>query len=1775
MDTIAYAYDGEKTRTINRIEFTLLGGDEIANNSALGKNSQGIDKPDLYENLEAKRNGLIDTRMGTTDNSVDCGQCGLNTIFCGGHFGHITLAEPVFHLGYLKYVKNILSCICLKCSKLLIYKNEDDIIEMLKNKSGKTRMAEIRNLVKHVTVCQKQYFGCGMVVSKIKIDEKKSTAVINIVSEINLANIPTEEGGVSDGKKKSIFILTPEKCYNILSNISDRDCMILGLDPKHCRPEMMIHKIFPVPPVPVRPSTRADFLASSTMEDDLTHKLADIIKANLRVMRHKEAATESTMKYGQDNIYLLQYHVATYFDNETLSLPKSEKGKETRSLSYRLKGKEGRIRGNLMGKRVDFSARTVITPDPTIDINQVGIPIKIAMNVTFPEIVTPYNIEAMTKLVRNGRDVYPGANFVFQASSIVSGQRVLPIDLRYKKETIDLKIGDIVERHFVNNDIVLLNRQPTLHKHSMMGFYIKVINDHSLNTFRLSVAICHPFNADFDGDEMNIFLPQSIQTQIELEEIADAKRQVMSQSTSAATYGIVQDGLVGGYNLTEPSVRIDWKNAMNMMTYTSIENFEAFKKKRDFTGCELFSMIIPKKINMLREKDGKTVLSIKNGELLEGRMKKDYLGNGKRNNLVQLIWDEYGVEDAKKFIDDTQRLMNNYNLLNGFTIGIKDISISKETEQQIHNILEAKEAKVCNMITEVENNHDLMDEDLFERTLFAELNVSRDDIGKLIMNTTSNNNNVSIMSLSGSKGSLVNSGQMSGCLGLQAIEGELPQKKLNGRTLPCFHENDDTAGARGLIKQSCFNGMNYPEFFFANMAAREGIIDQVIKSVTGDTPIIIKEDGEFKHVRIGDWIDSKLSNNNNIIKYDEKNMELLNINNNIYVPTVNEIGNVSWASIVAITRHDPGNELYEIKTKYGRKVIVTESKSLLVWNNDVRMFLEKPTPDVKLGDYVPVTMLLNNSNKSYDIDNSINIDDYENGYIVGRQKNIEKPIQYLNKSDTFIKRLVDGYLEINNTYYSENIEDINVMNMLFNMCGYITKLENNNVKVITNYNNNIKYINDAILDEIIEINKIDVSLYPKVYDLTIPDTLNFCLANGLHVVDTADTGYMQRKLIKKMEDAMIKYDGTVRLADNVILQFIYGDCGTDGRKQYEHNIEMIEQGNSEIRSNCFTEEELKMYSDTKYNKVDNDIYYNILIEMRDMLRETQRKTKMSSMTLTQLYMLPINMYRIVENAKSKNDKSDKLDPHYIISEIDRVFDNKYTNILCLTEKERNDKKSLKHNDDRISKTVLRCALYEYLSPKRCLIHHKLNKTQFDLIINDIINNFNKNMVEPGEMVGILAAQAIGEQLTQMNLNSFHSAGVSSMNSTTLGIPRIKELLTLSKKIKTPQMVIFLTKEFTKNRSMANKIASYIKYITISQLRKKISVSYDSKPYDEDSYREKDKAYNVFYSNNPGKYSCQANIASLPWLMRIVFDREKLAEKEISLLDIKSKFCNSWEKRQSEMKNVRKEDRAIYEKVSQCAIISNTENDEIPVIHNRFDMTDIDFTLINDFIDIVDKFKLKGINSITESYIIEERVLTFDDNKKIVKNNQFVIYTLGVNMYDIRYLIGIDIYNTICNDVIQTYEIFGIEAARATLIKEIIHVYESSGARANFQHFSVLADIITNGGELTSVDRHGMNKSDADPLSRASFEKTVDQLLASAVFSEVDRMKGISSRIMAGMVIKGGTGLCDLLLDVDMIEKSEFTEDLSQKYIKTYNEITTSTLIEDVNKENSDIFIPNY
>ncbi len=484
----------EDVKNIKEISFGIYTNDMIKKYSAVRNDPFGINVPDSYDNYEPKKGGLVDLRLGSCDIYLNCTTCGQNSMDCEGHFGHTELAEPVFHFGFLNHLITVMKCICLKCSNILIERTEENL-KRFSNKSGKIRFREIKDMVKNINYCNV----CGTPVPKIKKEVKETSASIRIVleKEVGTSNVDEATGETMEGTKIVRDYLSPRMCYHILRNVSDMDAYLLGFNVNESRPEDMILTRFAVPPVIIRPTAKIDFMASSTHEDSLTLKIADIINSNIRVRNEMNKDSAGL----NDAITLLQYNVATFFDNDSASLPKSEfksGGRVINSISDRIKGKEGRMRLNIMGKRVDYSARSVITSDPYIDIDMVGLPLRVAKDLTIPEEVTPMNIKELTQLVMNGRDVYPGANYVYKNTSVNGKTISQRIDLRYRKANIKLQYGDIVERHVVNGDYVLFNRQPTLHKPSMMGHRVHVLERDDSNTMRMNVSVCKPYNADFD-----------------------------------------------------------------------------------------------------------------------------------------------------------------------------------------------------------------------------------------------------------------------------------------------------------------------------------------------------------------------------------------------------------------------------------------------------------------------------------------------------------------------------------------------------------------------------------------------------------------------------------------------------------------------------------------------------------------------------------------------------------------------------------------------------------------------------------------------------------------------------------------------------------------------------------------------------------------------------------------------------------------------------------------------------------------------------------------------------------------------------------------------------------------------------------------------------------------------------------------------------------------------------------------------------------------------------
>lgn len=451
--------------TIRGIQFCVLGPEEIEKRSVAE-----IYKTDTFNGNDPVPNGLFDPRMGVIDHNKICITCEQKNTFCPGHFGHIKLAKPVFHVQFFPIVKNTLKCVCFRCSKLLVDPESPEMQNIINKKGNRQKRWEsVYKLCTRVKKCgQFTKDGCGAVQP-------------NIVKE-GMLKLAFEWKDLDDSPKQ---IVSAEEVLKIFRRISDKDSEIMGFAKKFNRPEDLICSILPVPPPAVRPSVKND--TGQRSEDDLTHKLSMIVKVNNNLKNKIEKGAKDQV----DMItMLLQYEVATLIDNTIPGIPPSQQrtGRPIRSLTERLKGKEGRIRGNLMGKRVDFSARSVITPDPNISIDELGVPIKIAMNMTFPDIVNKINFDEMRQLVNNGPDTYPGAKYVRKTKESRT-IRLQNID----RSTVRLEIGDVVERHMKDGDVVLFNRQPSLHRMSMMAHRIKVM---PYNTFRLNVMVTPSFNAD-------------------------------------------------------------------------------------------------------------------------------------------------------------------------------------------------------------------------------------------------------------------------------------------------------------------------------------------------------------------------------------------------------------------------------------------------------------------------------------------------------------------------------------------------------------------------------------------------------------------------------------------------------------------------------------------------------------------------------------------------------------------------------------------------------------------------------------------------------------------------------------------------------------------------------------------------------------------------------------------------------------------------------------------------------------------------------------------------------------------------------------------------------------------------------------------------------------------------------------------------------------------------------------------------------------------------------
>ncbi|MEO2151203.1 MAG: DNA-directed RNA polymerase subunit A', partial [Thermococcus sp.] len=637
---------------------------------------------------------------------------------------------------------------------------------------------------------------------------------------------------------------------------------LLGLHPEKSRPEWMVLTVLPVPPVTMRPSITLE--SGIRAEDDLTHKLVDIIRINNRLKSNIEAGAPQLII--EDLWDLLQYHVTTYINNETSGIPpaKHKSGRPLKTLAQRLKGKEGRFRGNLSGKRVNFSARTVISPDPMISINEVGVPIAVAMELTVPEKVTEFNFEKLRQRVLNGPDKYPGANYVIDPE----GRRIRLMETNREKIANELlDIGWTVERHLEDGDIVLFNRQPSLHRMSIMAHRVRVM---PYRTFRLNLAVCPPYNADFDGDEMNLHVPQTEEAQAEAKILMEVQNHIISPRYGGPLIAGIQDHISGGYLLTREGAYFTRSEVEQMLMFAGVDVEELPKPDKVENGVELwsgktiFSLLLPDDLTiwyrnklcdepercealekLIEEKlvpapeevrklayDG--FVYIQNGKLLSGAIDKKAYGR-EDGKLLDLIVREYGVERARQFLDQVTKLTIWVITHKGFTTAIDDEDLPQEALDRIKEIIRDAEERVNRLIEaykrgELEPLPGKTLEETLESKIMAVLAEARDNAGKVAERYLGMSNHAVIMAKTGARGKILNITQMAAMLGQQSIRGKRLYRGYRGRVLTHFKPGDLGARARGFVVNSYKSGLTPQEYFFHAMGGRAGLVDTAVRT---------------------------------------------------------------------------------------------------------------------------------------------------------------------------------------------------------------------------------------------------------------------------------------------------------------------------------------------------------------------------------------------------------------------------------------------------------------------------------------------------------------------------------------------------------------------------------------------------------------------------------------------------------------------------------------------------------------------------------------------------------------------------------------------------------------------------------------------------------------------------------------------------------------------------------------------------------------------------------
>lgn len=785
-----------------------------------------ITVPDTYDDDGYPiDSGLVDMRLGVVDPGLRCKTCGGKVKECPGHFGHIELVRPIVHVEFAKHIYYVLKSTCPSCFKVLGSKSaqkELEEIESEEKKLEKITKKEIPDLNLSTDAPESASalkLEAAQQVEKLSRSKDKATRKCNHCS----TDLPEIKFLKPTNITRDKDTLLPTEIRDWLASIKDEELKSLGFDPVYSRPEWMIITALPVPPVNVRPSITLE--TGERSEDDLTHKLVDIIRINQKLEANINAGAPQLII--EDLWELLQYHSTTYFDNETANIPpaRHRSGRPLKTLAQRLKGKEGRFRYNLSGKRVNFSARTVISPDPRIDLDQVGVPQHIAQELTIPLTVTEWNLDYCKELIL--AEKYPRAIYIIR-----SDQRRIKVgdtpEMR-KEQADNLKVGSTIERQIIDGDICIFNRQPSLHRISMMAHRVLVLPG---RTFRLNPVVVNPYNADFDGDEMNLHILQTEEAQAEAKHLMKVEQQLLSPRHGHAIIKPQEDHVSGLYFLTHDAVSFSKEEAANMLYLIGITELpEPDVGGSRYSGKTLFSKLLPKSSNLkVTSKLGQEIV-IKDGKLIKGAVESKAM----EGELLERMFVNEGAEFTKQFIDRATRLALESISLHGLSVSLKDYTLSPAANQKLKDTLDKMSREIDNLIMQfksksLERAPGTSLKDTLEGMIVDITTRTREDVGKIVENDLGIANSSIIMAKIGARGSLLNAIQMSALVAQQTVRNKRLKRGFKRRILPYNKEGSLAALEKGFVYSSFHKGLNPAEFMYHAMGGREALVNTAIRT---------------------------------------------------------------------------------------------------------------------------------------------------------------------------------------------------------------------------------------------------------------------------------------------------------------------------------------------------------------------------------------------------------------------------------------------------------------------------------------------------------------------------------------------------------------------------------------------------------------------------------------------------------------------------------------------------------------------------------------------------------------------------------------------------------------------------------------------------------------------------------------------------------------------------------------------------------------------------------